>query len=150
MVKRANLLRIVPVLAVIAGLGASAALAGPIEDRQAAMKQNGKAVGALAAILKGEAAYDAAVVKQNADTIHEDFVKAFANFPAGSDKGPPETYAKEEIWSDAAGFKAEQDNALKAVEALAATTDEAGFKSAINDLGEACKSCHTKFRRPKE
>jgi cytochrome c556 len=150
MVKPANMLKTVPVVAVILGLGATIAFAGPIEDRQAAMKQNGKAIGALAAILKGEAPYDAAVVKTNADIIHEDFVKAFASFPAGSEKGPPETYAKAEIWSDAAGFKAEQDAALKAVEALAATSDEAGFKTAMAGLGETCKSCHTKFRRPKD
>jgi len=150
MVKPARMLKLVPALAVIAALGATVASAGPIEDRQAAMKQNGKAVGALAAILKGEAPYDAAVVKTNADIIREDFVKAFANFPAGSEKGPPETYAKAEIWSDPEGFKAAQDAALKAVDALAATTDEAGFKTAMGGLGESCKGCHTKFRRPKD
>ena len=150
MVKPAKMLKLVPALALLAGLGATAALAGPIEDRQAAMKQNGKAVGALAAILKGEAPYDAAVVKTNADIVREDFVKAFASFPAGSEKGPPETYAKAEIWSDPEGFKAAQDAALKAVDALAATTDEAGFKTAMGGLGESCKGCHTKFRRPKD
>src|SRR5262249_18287135 len=114
------------------------------------MKANGKAIGPLAAILKGEAPYDAATVKTNADIIHQDFVKAFASFPAGSENGPPETYAKPEIWSDPDGFKAAQDNALKAVEALAATTDEASFKTALGGLGNACKGCHDKFRRPKE
>jgi cytochrome c556 len=150
MVKPANMLKIVPAVAIIVALGTSLAFAGPIEDRQAAMKQNGKAVGALAAILKGEAPYDAAVVKTNAEIIHQDFVKAFASFPAGSEKGPPETYAKAEIWSDPEGFKAAQDAALKAVEALAATTDEAGFKTAMAGVGDSCKGCHTKFRRPKE
>jgi cytochrome c556 len=150
MVKPANLFKIVPAIAVIAALGTTVALAGPIEDRQAAMKQNGKAIGPLADILKGKAPYDAAVVKTNADTIRQDFAKAFASFPPGSDKGPPETYAKAEIWSDPAGFKAAQDQALKAVEALAATTDEASFKSALGGLGDACKNCHEKYRRPKE
>ena len=150
MVKPANMLKIVPAIAVIAALGATVALAGPIEDRQAAMKQNGKAIGPIVAILKGQAPYDAAVVKTNADTIHQDFVKAFASFPAGSEKGPPETWAKAEIWSDPDGFKAAQDQAIKAVEALAATTDEAGFKTALGGLGDACKACHDKYRRPKE
>jgi cytochrome c556 len=150
MVKPAHIFKIVPAIAVIAALGTTVALAGPIEDRQAAMKQNGKAIGPLVAILKGEAPYDAAVVKTNADQIHQDFVKAFASFPAGSEKGPPETWAKAEIWSDPDGFKAAQDQALKAVEALAATTDEAGFKSALGGVGDACKNCHEKYRRPKE
>jgi cytochrome c556 len=150
MLKTADMLKIVPAFAVILGLGASAVMAGPIEDRQAAMKQNGKAIGALAAILKGEAAYDANVVKTNAEIIHQDFVKAFASFPAGSDKGPPDTYAKPEIWSDAEGFKAAEDAALKAVADLAATTDEASFKTAMGALGNSCKGCHDKYRRPKE
>jgi cytochrome c556 len=150
MVKPASFLKIVPALAVLVGFGTTMALAGPIEDRQAAMKQNGKAIGALAAIFKGESPYDAAVVKTNAEIIKQDFVKAFASFPPGSEKGPPETYAKPEIWSDPEGFKAAQETALKAVEALAATTDEAGFKTAMAGLGEACKGCHTKYRRPKE
>jgi cytochrome c556 len=149
-VKPANMFRIVPVVAIIAALGATAALAGPIEDRQDAMKQNGKAIGPLVAILKGEQPYDAAVVKTNADQIHDDFAKAFASFPPGSDKGPPETYAKAEIWSDPDGFKAAQDQAMKAVEALAATTDEASFKTALGGLGDSCKNCHEKYRRPKE
>jgi len=42
MVKPARMLKLVPALAVIAALGATVASAGPIEDRQAAMKQNGK------------------------------------------------------------------------------------------------------------
>jgi|SRR5687767_1088319 cytochrome c556 len=150
MVKPANMLKIVPAIAVIAMLGTTLAFAGPIEDRQAGMKQVGKAMGAFAAIAKGEAAYDAAVVKTNADSMLEGFKKAFPNFTAGSEKGPPETYAKAEIWSDPEGFKAAQDKVLTAVEAMAATSDEAGFKTALAGLGDACKGCHEKFRRPKD
>lgn len=150
MVKPATILKTMPVLAVLAGLGATFALAGPIEDRQAGMKQVGKAMGAFAGIAKGEAPYDAAVVKTNADAMLAGMKQAFANFTPGSEKGPPETYAKAEIWSDPEGVKAAEDTALKAVEAMAATTDEAGFKTALAGLGEACKGCHTKYRRPKE
>ncbi|WP_119270950.1 c-type cytochrome [Taklimakanibacter deserti] len=150
MVKPANMLKIVPAVAVIATLGATLAFAGAIEDRQAGMKQVGKAMGAFAGIAKGEAPYDAAVVKTNADSMREAWKKAFANFTAGSEKGPPETYAKAEIWSDPEGFKAAEDAAFKALDALAATSDEAGFKTALGGLGEACKGCHTKFRRPKD
>jgi cytochrome c556 len=150
MVKPAYILKIAPALAILVGFGTTMALAGPIEDRQAAMKQNGKSAGVLVPIFKGESPYDAAVVKTNAEIIKQDFVKAFASFPPGSDKGPPETYAKPEIWSDPEGFKAAQERALKAVDALAATTDEAGFKTAMAGLGDACGGCHTKYRRAKE
>lgn len=150
MVQPANMFKIIPALAILVGLGTTLAAAGPIEDRQAGMKQVGKAMGGFAAIAKGEAAYDAAVVKTNADSMLEGWKKAFANFTPGSEKGPPETYAKAEIWSDPEGFKAAQDAALKALDAMAATSDEAGFKTALAGLGEGCKGCHTKFRRPKD
>lgn len=150
MVKPAHIAKIVPAIAVIATLSATLAFAGAIEDRQAGMKQVGKAIGAFADIAKGKTAYDAAVVKTNADSMLEGMKKAFSNFTAGSEKGPPETYAKAEIWSDPEGFKAAEDKALAAVEAMAATTDEAGFKTALAGLGDACKGCHTKYRRPKD
>jgi cytochrome c556 len=150
MVKPANMWKIVPALAAIAALGTTVALAGPIEDRQAGMKQVGKAMGAFAAIAKGEAPYDAATVKSNADAMLEGWKKAFANFTPGSEKGPPETYARLEIWSDPEGVKAAEDAAFKALEAVAATTDEAGFKTALAGLGKACQGCHEKFRRPKD
>jgi cytochrome c556 len=150
MVKPAKLLKFVPALAVIAAFGTTIAFAGPIEDRQAGMKQVGKAMGAFAAMAKGEAPYDAATVKTSADSMLEGWKKAFANFTPGSDQGPPETYAKAEIWSDPEGFKAAQDAAFKALDAVAATSDEAGFKTALGGLGKGCMGCHEKFRRPKD
>jgi cytochrome c556 len=142
--------KIVPAAALLAALGVTLALAGPIEDRQAGMKQVGKAIGALADIAKGNTPYDAATVKTNADLILEGWKKAFANFTPGSENGPPETYAKPEIWSDPDGVKAAEDNAMKALATLAATTDEASFKTALGGLGNGCKNCHDKYRRPKE
>jgi cytochrome c556 len=145
--------RLISVLATAAAASsivASLAFAGPIEDRQAAMKANGKAMGPLVAIMKGEAPYDGAVVKSSTDTVLADFEKALKSFPEGSDKGSVETWAKPEIWLDMEGFKKAGDNAVTAVKVLAATSDEAGFKAAFPAVGEACKNCHEKFRRPKE
>jgi cytochrome c556 len=125
-------------------------MAGPIEDRQAAMKQNGKSIGALVAIMKGEAAYDPAVVKSSTDTMLADFDAFMKSFPEGSDKGAVETWAKPEIWADMAGFQKAGEAAVSATKALAATADEGSFKAAFPAVGEACKNCHDKFRRPKE
>jgi cytochrome c556 len=135
--------------ALIAGFGAVIAYAGPIEDRQALMKENGKATGLLANMFKGEAAYDPAVVKKTAESIVERFEKSATLFPEDSKEGPPETYAKPEIWTDMEGFKAAGEAAIKAAQAVAATTDEAGFKAAMPALGDACGGCHKKYRRPK-
>jgi cytochrome c556 len=136
--------------AAIVGLSASLAAAGPIEDRQAAMKQNGKAMGMLVPIIKGAKPYDAAVVKEAASILVDDLTKASMNFPEGSGEGPPETYAKAEIWSDPEGFKAAFDKAIAASEALAMTADEASFKAAFPAVGASCGGCHENFRRPKD
>jgi cytochrome c556 len=149
MVKQAIWKSFVPA-AVIVGLSASLAFAGPIEDRQAAMKQNGKAMGMLVPIIKGAKPYDAAMVKEAAGMLVDDMKKAAASFPEGSGEGPPETYAKPEIWSDPEGFKAAFDKAIAASEALAMTADEASFKAAFPAVGASCGGCHEKYRRPKD
>src|SRR4051812_10395340 len=69
------------------GLGASLAMAGPIEERQALMKDNGKAIGALAAIAKKEQPFDAKVVKKNAEKMAHNFEVLKDLFPEGSQKG---------------------------------------------------------------
>jgi cytochrome c556 len=143
------LIRAVPVAALITGLGAAAAFAGPIEERQALMREDGKAGQELFKMFKGEAAYDAATVKRDGDLIVKNLEKLATLFPPGSDAGPPETYAKAEIWTDPEGFKAAGDAAYKAAKAVADSTDEASFKAAVPALGESCGGCHKKFRSPK-
>ena len=149
MPKPTSIKRIVPLAIVMAGLGATLAFAGPIEDRQEAMKANGKAMGPLVSMFKGETAFDAGTAKKEADVIHMDFMKAAVSFPPDSKDGQPETRAKPEIWSDPDGFKAELEKAMAAAMAVGAATDEASFKAAFPALGGACQSCHEKYRKPK-
>ena len=67
----------------------SAALADPIADRQALMKANGKAMGALVPMAKGEKPFDAAVVLEALKTLNDNVQKidVAVLFPAGSDTG---------------------------------------------------------------
>ena len=125
-------------------------MAGAIEDRQALMKSNGKEIGALAKMFKGEEAFDAAAVKMHADKIADNLKQVVTLFPDDSKSGPPETWAKPEIWSDMTGFKTAADAAYQAAEATASATDEAAFKAAMPKLGDACGACHKKYRRPKD
>src|SRR6266540_4053519 len=55
-------IRAMPVAVLIAGSGAATAFAGPIEERQALMREDGKAGQELFKMFKGEASYDAATV----------------------------------------------------------------------------------------
>lgn len=151
-----KLLKIVISGALVLGLGASLAHAGPDDSilaRQTFMKARAKALGPLVAIMKGEAPYDAAAVKASLDRINAawEAAKDADPFAPDSAKGDKvETWAKPEIWSDPEGFKAASEADAKAMAALAASTNEASFKAAFTALGNACGGCHEKFRRPKE
>lgn len=129
-------------------LTASAAAADPIADRKALMKANGKAVGQLAAIAKGEAPFDAAAVLAALTTLNEDAQKldVATLFPAGSDKG--DTTASPKIWEDMAGFQAKVDKfKTDTAAALAAPpADVDGVKATLGVLGQNCGGCHEAFR----
>jgi cytochrome c556 len=138
------------------GLGIGLAYAGAddmIRARQDQMKANGKAAGELVKILKGDAPYDAAVVKAQIDAMKAAADKAIAAngwSPDSQDGATVETWAKDAVFTDAAGFKAAYGDLVKAEDAVAATTDEAGFKAAFMTLGGACQACHQKYRRAKD
>jgi cytochrome c556 len=129
-------------------LTVSAATADPVADRQALMKANGKAVGQLAAIAKGEQPFDAAAVLAALTTLNDDAQKldVAALFPAGSDTG--DTTASPKIWQDMAGFQAKVDK-FKADTAAALATPPAdvdGVKAALGVIGQNCGGCHELFR----
>ena len=136
------------------GLGAGAVLAAdmdPIKARQECMKANGKMMGELVAIFKGEKPYDAAAVT----AAQKPMVDACANWDKfwGEDTKPggaTETWAKAEVWTDPEGFKKAGGDSYAAMQELAKSTDEAGFKAAFPKVGAGCKGCHDKYRRPKE
>jgi cytochrome c556 len=141
--------------AIVLGLGMTFAYAAAddvIKARQNWMKERAKAMGPMVDIMKGEAPYDAAVVKASLDAVNATWeaVKDIDLFAPDTAKGETvETFAKPEIWSDPEGWKAAGDAMGKAFSDLAATTDEASFKAAFPAVGQACQSCHEKFRRPK-
>ena len=137
-------------VALVLALTASASKAGPIEDRQELMKANGQSAKVLGEMAQGKSPFDAAVVKEHGDGLAARFDKARGLFVPGTEQGPPETYAKPEVFTDAAGFGAALDQAIQASQAVAAVTDQAQLGAAMGDLGGACKNCHDKYRRPKD
>ncbi len=149
------------VLALSLGLGSGSgpSLAGPADDaikaRQGCMKAIGSgssgAISVFAPIFKAEKPYDAAVVAA-AVAAMEAACDGWAGW-WGADTmigESLETWATPEVWSDASGFKEAGGAKYPALQALKASTDEAGFKAAYVDFGGTCKGCHDTFRRPKE
>jgi len=138
-------------LVVALSLGAAAAVAiaaDAYQDRHMAMEAVGDAMKPLGAMAKKAAPFDAAVVKASATTIADNLKKAQGLFPAGSSGG--ESRAKPEIWTDAAGFEKGMKDATAAAVALQSVSDEAAFGPALGALGGNCKSCHDKYRIPKQ
>ena len=127
------------------------AFAGPIEDRQAIMKGNGRDTKLGGAMLKGEAPFDAAT----ANKILANYVaaaKAFpAHFPANSKTGG-DTEASSAIRSMPAEWKIATEKIQKDTVAAAALkpTDAAGFGKAFGMVTANCKSCHEGFRIKKD
>ena len=129
----------------------STTYAGPIEDRQAAMKSVGKSMKALAGMFKGADEFSGESAESHGNNIMTSFNTAKALFTNGGEvKG---SSAKATIWSDAAGFSAAFEKgvaAAKAVSASGSEFDEDAFKGAFKQLAGACKGCHEKYRLPKE
>lgn len=141
------------ILAIAAlALTGSTALADPIADRKAHMKERGKLVGTLAPMVKGEKPFDAAVVmvalnglSENAQNFDVDVL-----FPAGSETG--DTAALPAIWQDMAAFKAAAEKfQVDAAAAVAANPQDLGtLKTQFNAVTTNCGGCHEKFRMKKE
>lgn len=128
-------------------LGVSASFADPVKDREAVMKANGKAMGALSAYVKGEKPFDAADVMVQLTKLSEDAQKMdmATLWPAGS-AGDSESSPK--IWEDPAGFQAKIDKfkADTASAVAAAPADVDALKMQVGAVGQNCASCHETFR----
>ena len=104
--------------AAILAFAMTTASADPIADREAYMKENGRLVGAVAAVVKGEKPFDAAEVLASLEALnaHAQEFDAAKLFPAGSE-----------------GEEASPQD----VDALRAT---------VGEIGGSCSGCHKAFR----
>ncbi|MEN9932038.1 MAG: hypothetical protein RIS17_611 [Pseudomonadota bacterium] len=128
----------------------AAANAGPVEDRQAIMKANGRDTKMGGAMLKGEAPFDAATATKILAN-YAAAAKAFPrHFPAGSNTG--DTEASPAIWAKPADWKAATAKFQADTTAAAAMkiTDAASFGKAFGLVTANCKSCHESFRIKKD
>ncbi len=121
-----------------------------IKYRQGVMKAQGGHMAAMAQIVRGKVDY-ADQLKVHAQALNSIADNIDALFPEGSDFG--ETEAKAEIWDNWDKFKESANNASQKAQTFLKTV-ESGSKEDIGkqfkELGQACKSCHKKFRTEKE
>lgn len=123
-----------------------------VENRKAAMKEVGGAMGAMGKMAKGEMPFDATVVLASLQKMNE-VSKTFGDhFPAGSETGMgsdgKETTSAPKIWEDMDGFKtaiAKFDADTTAAIAIAPqSVEELG--PVLGSVGGNCKACHETYR----
>src|SRR5215472_5776848 len=141
---------VLAVAAVALAITAVAAQSDPIAARKALMKKNGDEAKAAAAMVKGEAPFDAAKAHAIFATFADSAAKAPALFPDNSKTGG-DTAALPAIWENKADFDArfvkfgkdakEAEGKVKDLDSLKATWG--GFAK------ENCGGCHEKYRAKK-
>ena len=122
-------------------------LGDPISLRMNAMMQTGAAIGAMAAIAKGEAEFEPRVAVLALRTMHGVALGYGEMFPEGSETGN-QTKAAPAIWSDRAGFDAEVAKFIEVTGAAVAAPpqDLNGLRAALGQVGASCQSCHEGYQ----
>ena len=130
----------------ISTLVAPFAASDAIEQRIRIMKANGAATKEAAAMLKGQAPFDLAKIQSILRDYQENTTKFITLFPDDTKNGG-DTSASQKIWSDPAGFKAENEKfANDAKAAASAIKDEASFKVNFPVVIKNCGDCHESYR----
>jgi len=121
-----------------------------IEARQALFEDIKKANAPLAAMLKREREFDAAVVATNAAQLQTLLTKIPAAFAVDTHAfKDTKTQARDNIWAGPADFKAKADDTAKAAGALveaAKTGDKGATLKAMGAMGKSCGSCHDNYK----
>lgn len=125
---------------------------GVVKQRMDAMTDVGKQMKAIATMVKGESAFDAAKVKLAAGTIADHARDIPDLFPKGTQHKPSEATAA--IWKDWERFVAIADSLETDARLLANAAETADSASDIarqlGAVGKNCKTCHESFRLKKK
>lgn len=119
-----------------------------IRHRQSVMNVLGRAFGPMVSMAQNKIPYNKDVVVRNTQIIETLSGLPWNSFGPGTEKGAP-TKADLKVWSDQAKFKVSSEKMQQDVTRLSQivkTGDEMAIKTAVGDLGKACKSCHDDFR----
>ena len=121
-----------------------------IKERKANFKAMGDAVKPTGAMLKGEAEFDIAAVKNAIKVIQEKAPLQAKLFPDDSKEGE-KTEALPAIWENKADF---EDRFVKLAAAAKAAetsiTDADTFEAEWPEVMGNCGGCHKKYRKPKD
>jgi len=146
-----KLLAVAAVLTFSSGIAAEAlAQVKPdvlVKQRQAKMTLQGKYLGPIGGMLKGNIPYNADTVALNATFLENLSRMAWDGFDPST--SGVKSRAKPEIYRNMAKFKAAADTLEAEASKLGAAArakDEAGVRAAFGGVAKACGSCHDAFQ----
>ncbi len=131
--------------------------ANPVKERQKLMRSVGKAMKTTVKMLRGDLAYDGAAAASAMSTMSEVAGKYTKLFPEGSDMEnsimdfDQESDARPEIWTNKKDFEMKAAALLEAsTKAGKAAGDKKALAAVFNEVGNACKGCHQKYKAKKQ
>ncbi|MFC3873356.1 c-type cytochrome [Neisseria musculi] len=123
---------------------------GPVsEARTTAFKAMMPNFSSMGKMVNGDEVYNVETFKTAAAAFAQESKKPFEHFHK-DEQGDGDTLPV--TWENPDAFKAEQEKFHAAVDELneqAQTGNLEAVKTAYNNVGASCKSCHDTFRRPK-
>jgi cytochrome c556 len=131
---------------------AAQAAAAPDQDvlaRQSAMKAMGKTFKEIHGVGAGDVDAKRGMLISDAAQLKLEASKPWGYFGPETANSAMKTEALPAIWTDTAGFKADQDrlaNAVAALDAAAASGAPDLVEAKIGDVGAACGVCHKAFK----
>ena len=141
----------ITLMAAALGLTACSSPANPdVKARQDIMKNFGDSMKVMGGMAKAPDTFDAEVFKEQAAFLAKEAANPWSHFEDAEAVGN----AKEAVWSNADGFRAEADDFQKATANLNAAAQTATSVDqvlpALGQVGDSCKSCHTDFKVKKD
>ena len=141
----------VTLIAAALGLTACSTSVDPdVKARQDSMKSWGDAMGIMGDMAEAPDTFDAEVFKEQAAFLAKEAANPWSHFEDAEAVGN----AKEAVWSNADGFRAEAENFQKVTAELDAAAQTAtsidDVMPAFKPVGDSCKSCHTDFQVEKD
>ena len=122
---------------------------GMVAERMAVMKEMADSMKTIGQMLNGAVDFDPTVAQSAATMLHENCHEATQQFQDGANDHA--TRALPAVWDKPAEFQAkmeEFDSSVKALVAAAAAGDIQALEESFKDVGQACSSCHERFRLP--
>lgn len=128
--------------------GTSAANNPQLEERNKLMKDWRQANEGMKAMMENPDTFDAATFKERADFIADSNAAMWTHFEGDAAKGGD---AKDEVWTDAEGFRAKTEEftaSINALSAAAATaTTAADVEAQYGQMASNCGSCHKAYKK---